>query len=909
MAESVVNILLQKLVDLTQQEWELLKGVHDEIAYIRNQFSKMQASLRDADSKAAINNEVKEWVKQVRDAAYEIEDVLDEYILSRLPMDGNSKHSITRRLKAGISHPFKCVKAKHKIGIQIQGLKKKIEELYKQREGFAFNEEGSSSSERKFITKRDPREDALLLEESDLVGLNGPRTKLVDYLLEAEKRLGVVAVLGEGGLGKTTLVKKVYDSSNVKDQFTHRAWITVSQTFDATSVLRSLIKQFFPGRDEVEKMEVIDLKQVVKNELQGKRYIVVLDDIWKLDAWKELKLVFPNDGESGSRIMVTTRSQNMAHICIEDYGHVYPHQHLDSDDSWKLFYRKAFSSQVKNMTSEKVLRDRSVKFLKKCNGLPLAIVTIGGLLSIKQPNEWDRVYQCLGSLMDGSKGAFEDIDDHLKDLRIVISLSYNDLPYHLKPCFLYLSNFPEDYSIRCSRLLRLWVAAGFVERRPNRDVTMEEIANDYLNELIQRSLVQVDKMDERMRIKSCKIHDHIRDFIIGKARDQNFVEVIAKEQEEEFQSSTSVSRRPPRHLSISGIQNQLPENKKSGSGIRSLFFFDSRIIPFSNFKLLRVLDLEHSNLGVFPSAIVNLLYLRYLSLRRNNIKEVPSLIGNLVYLETLNLKSTYVKQLPVEILKLTQLRNLSGSYPWIIVPDGIHVLTTLENLKAINADVEGSSIMIKGLQKLTQLRKLSIRWVREEDEMQLFASLGKMKYLLSLKLTSRSRKFQHSSHLSSLPSSLQKLHIQGGFDELPGWIDLLENLEILKLDYSRLTNDQMDRLGRLPNLVCLAFGYAAFDGEELNFAQGRFPRLKKLVLKTLENLIKIKVEEGAMPCIQSIRFVGCNNLEVPIGLEHLFTLHRIVHDHMPQHFIIGLEQYCWKTGFHPVIEERFDYPY
>ncbi|PIA44119.1 hypothetical protein AQUCO_01700024v1 [Aquilegia coerulea] len=929
MAESVVAFLLEKLVLVVDQEVELLKGVRNEINQMKDEFQSIKALLRRCRRKG-----VKEWVEQVRDVAYEIEDVLDEFILSHqtghTDTDTHGRGSFVRFI-ANVIHLFTCFEVEHEIGTHIKDIRIRIQEISNRRQRYNLInsvELGSTSSIVKLNnTKHDPREDALFLEEFQLVGIDGPREEITGYLLKTDRTtLGVVAIVGEGGLGKTTLVKKVYDSPKVEGHFPHRAWITVSQTFDAKSLFESLVKQLFPELEgaERETMELIELKQMLNVNLRGKRYVVVLDDIWNLDAWREFKNAFAIDNNSGSKIIVTTRYKSVANTCIQDYGNIYSLQRLNFEDSWKLFSKKAFKLNIEN-ASEQVLKNRSVKFLKKCDGLPLAIVAISGLLSMKQSSEWDKIYQNLGSLMDTSIAS----QSQLEDLYLVISLSYNDLPYHLKSCFLYLCIFPEDYSIKCPRLFQLWVAEGFVERRQHMDMTMEELASLYLDELIQRSLVQIDSMDTRRRVRSCRIHDLVREFIIVKARDQYLATVITVGEDHgelPFLSGTdySTGRRPQRQLSISCSGRQdtwtkvLTENSRSLSHLRSLFLF----MPYtgthlvhsfstaflSNFKLLRVLNLQDAGLEEFPNPIVDLFYLRYLSLRRNiAISHVPSLVGKLIHLETLDLKITQVYQLPVEILNLSHLRNLfiehfHALYQGVKLPAGIHNLATLEKLVGVDADDKESGVLVKELGMLTQLRKLGICNLRDEDGTQLFASVQKMKYLHSFRVSSKSKRFLHSNSLSSPPVSLKYLHMGGTLDELPGWILSLQNLEELHLSYSGLKNDPIEVLQVLPNLMILGLHYGSFDGEELSFAKGGFARLKMLLLWRLDNLNRVKVEEGAMPVVECIKFSHCYRLkELPLRLEHLTTLNEIEHRSMPQSFIDGLHEHCWKTGHLPRI--------
>ncbi|KAF5201801.1 Disease resistance protein rpp8 [Thalictrum thalictroides] len=200
---------------------------------------------------------------------------------------GHGRHGTTptRRIKGilqRIADFFHCLKSGHEIGSQIKDIKARIHEISSRRDRYNLRnlvEQGSTSSKVKSTTKHDPRENALFLEEFQLVGIDGAKEMLVGYLLEADTRLGVVSVFGEGSLGKTTIVKKVYDSPQVKEKFPYRAWITASQTFKATTLLRDLTKQLFPEFQEVDTMESMKLKQALNANLRGKRYLVVLDDI------------------------------------------------------------------------------------------------------------------------------------------------------------------------------------------------------------------------------------------------------------------------------------------------------------------------------------------------------------------------------------------------------------------------------------------------------------------------------------------------------------------------------------------------------------------------------------------------------------------------------------------------------
>ncbi|KAL5731290.1 hypothetical protein ACHQM5_004035 [Ranunculus cassubicifolius] len=928
MAEGVVMELLGKLASLIDQQVNLLQGVSNEIREVKDEFESVNAFLRDADAKVDTDRGVEEWVRQVQDVAYEIEDVLDAYVLNH----HSSWVGSTKAIYRGIPNFFRRLKVKHDIGNQLKDIKTRIQTISERRQRYNLitAEHLSTVSTR---TVRDPREDALFLDEFQLIGIDGAREKMLEYLLEEDTRLGIISIYGMGGLGKTSLAKKVYDNAKVKHQFPLRAWITLSQAFNTKSLLEGLFRQLFPEAPGQKEMEVIELKQKLTEELRGKRYVVVLDDIWSLDAWKNLKNALPNDNKSCSRIIVTTRFENIPNVsCVEGCVlHPYPLQTLNPEDSWNLFYKTAFKSNGAfksndpnvNFAPKNLSKAPFSKFLDKCNGLPLGIVAIGGLLSTKPRNEWDQVYQSFGAFMDGS------IASQVDDIRLVISFGYNDLPYHLKSCFLYLSLFPEDYSMKFSKLIRLWISEGFVknERRPGMTMTDEEVAKLYLNELIQRSLVQVEASDDHreLKSKSCRIHDLVRDFIVVKANNLNFASVISDEQDEEVLRHSPInhsSNQPPRRLAISSSKhrdiggNFLCESKKPNLQLRSLILFPrTKLIVLANptrFRLLKILDLENAGLKEFPLQIGNLVSLRYLSLRDNkDLMVIPDFVGKLVRLKTLDFKGVPVPQFSNTLFHLRQLQNLLltrySAFQLGTLPAGIHKLAALQKLGRV--DIKGS--LVNELGMLTQLRKLCVM-VEEKDVMQLFVSVDKLRFLRTLKVTLKIsssyphwHRFSKSQTLCPPSLSLQSLTINGALYQLPPWISSLHNLQKLVLQGTKLENSPIEALQVLPNLVTLELGADVFQGKSLSISSQGFPSLKKFTIWLLKYLNEIKVEQGAMPVIQHIEFWRCLELKkVPLGIEYLTTLQLINNIESPIAFVEGLKKHHWETGHCPRISEK-----
>ncbi|XP_028126562.1 putative disease resistance protein At1g50180 [Camellia sinensis] len=385
MAEIAVFHLLDNLAPFLQQEADLQIGVREEIEYIRDEFERMTAFLRVADAMEDNNPELKVWVKQVREAAYDIGDVLELYML-RL---GHRHGAGFRGFLHKVSCFIKTLKARHQIASEVQRMKSRVEEISKGHQRYhdiyGTLEQGSSSRSTGLNTAcHDYRRDDLLLHESELVGIDKPKSQLIRWLVHEDPRLKVFSVSGMGGLGKTTLVKKAFDDADVKNHFQSHVWITVSEPFKIEVLLKGIIKQLFeeikqPVPQGMDNMDTKNLKGIIHAFLQQKRYVLVFDDVWDIHAWQSFRCVFPI-GNCGSRVVLTTRNADFAFSASSEYhGDVCNLQPLTPEESWTLFCRKTFMENSCPSHLERL----SKSILNRCEGLPLAIVAISGLLSTK----------------------------------------------------------------------------------------------------------------------------------------------------------------------------------------------------------------------------------------------------------------------------------------------------------------------------------------------------------------------------------------------------------------------------------------------------------------------------------------------------------------------------------------------
>ncbi|GAY69270.1 hypothetical protein CUMW_270590 [Citrus unshiu] len=560
-------------------------------------------------------------------------------------------------------------------------------------------------------------------------------------------------------------------------------------------------------------MEEMELITTLRGHLKYKSYMIVFDDVWKIDFWGDVGHALL-DNKKSSRIIVTTRHMNVAKFCKSSSPvQVHELETLHPNEAWKLFCRKVFGpSSGGSCPSE--LRELSQDILAKCGGLPLAIVAVGGLLSTKNRvvSEWKKLFDRLGSML-GS-------DPHLKDCNRVLSEGYYDLPHHLKSCLLYFGLFPESCKINCARLIRLWIAEGFV--RYSKRPTSEQVAEEYLNELVDRSLVQVSERDISGRARICQVHDLMHEIIIRKTEELGFGRVLNGED----LSHCSKTRRITIQRSIDdGALERIKDSK-----VRSVFLFNVDRLPDSfmnasiaNFKLMKVLDLEDAPVDYLPEGVGNLFNLHYLSVKNTKVKIIPKSVGNLLGLEILDLKNSLVRELPVEIRNLKRLRYLmvyQYNYTAGVAEEaaaklleGFGSLTNLQKLGIIEADSEA----LKELMKLRQLRKLCIRPPNGngEDLCGLIANFENLENLTVL-MKSKEEVLDLQS-LSNPPQYLQRLYLRGNMKKLPDWIFKLKNVIRLGLNLSGFTQDPIRVLQALPNLLKLtltgAYNYELFHFE------------------------------------------------------------------------------------------------
>ncbi|KAF3440146.1 hypothetical protein FNV43_RR18424 [Rhamnella rubrinervis] len=875
MASAAIDLLIGRIVSIIEQETSLIGDVRDDVQEIKRELESMKSFLEDAEAQISHNTtEVdKTWVASVRDLAYEVEDAVDEFIYHMNQQQGGG--SFARFLHQTIYLP-KNLYEKHRIATKLQKIIKIVEAIPERRQRYLVDrKEGRSYDEVSDKWVQNYAESSLFMKEEELVGIEDKRKMLMGWLMDEEPRHTVVSLVGMGGSGKTTLAANVYNNESVKRSFICQAWITVSQTYVIEELLRSLIKEFYQtSRDilpaELNAKSYRELVQIMLNYLELKRFLIVFDDVWDTNLWEEIKVSIP-DNLLRSRIILTTRIEGIAFSSLGVERHIYHIEPLPPREAWKLFCMKAFSNYPDKRCPPE-FESLALKVLEKCEGLPLAIVALGGIMSSKKSMlEWTQVCNNLNwQLSDNPM---------LDKFNRILLLSFNDLPYRLKHCFLYCSLFPEDYEIGSKRLIGLWMAEGFIQ--DVKGITPEEVAESYLMELISRSMLQVVYRNPSGRPNTCKMHDLMRELAVSISEKEKFCAVNDKREDmEQFGA---------RRLSIVLTPDKEIKAWTTGmSQLRSLlvFFKDMVADPSSSnklpsgFKLLRVLDLEDFPLiEKLPDELIsNLFNLRYLNLRSTSIKELPKSISRLYNLQTLDIRNTEIETLPKGITKLKNLRHL---LMYRSPKEGFHFryikgtrvpwkMSRLNKLQVLSCIISEGDV-IKQVGSMTQLTRIGITDVKEEDGKDLCASLQKMKLLhyLFLMVTDEERTLGIDA-ISSPPPLLQTLILVGKLVRVPRWISCLDNLVHLYLRWSRLEEDVLPHIASLPCLGKLTL-INAYVGEKLCFREG-FSKLTCLDM-SLPQLEAITIEEGVMPHLERLDLYKCINLKtVPNGIEGLSNL-------------------------------------
>ncbi|XP_047947047.1 probable disease resistance protein At1g58390 isoform X2 [Salvia hispanica] len=841
MAESVANVSLETLRDLLVEETKFLLSVSGDVEKVKADLRSIHALLMKADRERRDSPTLKLYISQLKDLAFKAENLLETYAVEVESKREEGRRSLKDKFKRYICIMCECSSV-HEVGNEARHIISALAELTTKLESELGQESSSLSRQGDDERQRMLRQTYGHEVEPHFVGMESDIELLVSKVKDEKRQQRVVKIYGMGGLGKTTLARKVYNHTDLQSYA--RAWVCITQQFQPKAVFGDILKQL-DSNAQIGGMEEQELVRGIHSFSKERKCLVVIDDIWKNDDWDIIKKAFPVN----CNIILTTRSQNIANLESE------PHmlRFLTEDEGWTLLHK------VTDLSPDlKSLEDVGREIVSKCEGLPLSICVIGGILRAKEYDlpEWKKVNANMELYLRHGEGVEE-----YKIVKHVLELSYDALPYYLKPCFLYLACFPEDHNIDLERLYLLWMAEGFIsyqDKGPNE--TLRDVAQRYLTELVMRCMVQLHKAEYYSplnKFDKCGLHDLMHDLCSSKAEaeEEKFLKRIdASKYLTDILSPTQTRLVIPPSIgnSISRLAISCDfESKVSGisgleevKGLRSFILlqksygmidFKKSTIDFKMSQYLRIFVVEGCEFegGKLPIKVGELIHLRYLSLHNSKVGELPKSICNMPYLQTLDLRVRNGIRLPNVICKMKRLKHLFLPFHSIEVIggeklrlDGLHELETLEWINS-------KTTCIADIPKLISLQSLHVI-VCDEDSMSIVLS-NKNSQLRETHLEVKSCDLSSEKDMEVLNEGLMspslvflRMHECNMSGDFPRYKKgMCQNLVILGLFNCKGKVD-VEEFGKYPMLQELTLQDFVKMAETITFRSNSFPQLKHL---------------------------------------------------------------------------------
>ncbi|XP_028754366.1 putative disease resistance protein RGA3 [Neltuma alba] len=489
MTEAMIEVAIETLSSLIQNELGFFLGVDAEMKRLSSVLTTITAVLEDAEEKQLTNKSLNDWLRKLRDAAYLLDDILDECSTHTLSLQYQDKVQTSCLCSFNPTH----VKFRYKIAKKLKDISQRLDQIAEERLRFHLRE--TVHERRNEIMEW--QQTTSIITQPQFYGREADKAKIVDFLVRDASNLedlSVYPIIGIGGLGKTTIVQHVFHDERVVNHFEQRIWVCVSEEFSLKRRSKAIIEA--ATGHACADLDLEPLQRQLQEVLGRKRYLLVLDDVWNenREKWDKLKSVLAC-GSKGASILTTTRLTTVARIT----GTVSPHQLslLSENYCWKLFRQRAFGSEEEER-EELITIGRDI--VRKCNGVPLAAKTLGSLLCFQSnEKEWLRIKESeIWNLP-------QEEDSVLPALR----LSYLNLPAKLRRCFAYLAVFPKDRRMSKKQVIELWMANGFLST--NGGFEVEDDGDRVWNELYLKSFFVDVETDEFAYDTWFKIHDLVHD--------------------------------------------------------------------------------------------------------------------------------------------------------------------------------------------------------------------------------------------------------------------------------------------------------------------------------------------------------------------------------------------------------------
>ncbi|KAM0930658.1 hypothetical protein ACQ4PT_000846 [Festuca glaucescens] len=725
----------------------------------------------------------------------------------------------------------------------------------------------------------------------DVVGkrIEDDARQLVDRLTQAQGRAAceVVAIIGPDGIGKTTLAKAVYESARVRCIFEIRSWVRLCRGYAEAGLLSQVVDA--GGGDTTGDESVADLEAMLASLVANKRFLLVVDDVWYGGVWEDALRSRLERGGRGSKVLITARSGSIARAM--GASHVHRVNRLSADDGWLLLRATACVADDESDAGQ--LKGLGERLVEKCGGIPLAIEAVAGVLRTREASagEWEEVLGSPAWLLKGLP------DNAMTPLY----LCYDDLPCHLKQCFLYCSLFPPGFAVDRRALVQQWIAERFVQARVG--ATVEDVAEEYYDELVGRNLLQTTEEDAHGGggTERCKMHEMLHALAQLLLQGEGFTGDAQRSLDEGDGSFA------PRRVSLPGRNMAaIPDWVLKSDRIRTLLLPKNPLATagktFEKMHHLRVLDLSETGLELVPETLGNLVHLRFLNLSRTRIHAVPESIGNLRSLKFLLLRECKsLHALPKSIEHLRGLRDLDLA--GTVINAGAFRVGELRSLKLLRyfavTSTEARATQDRGewplaeLKHLYQLRTLHVQKLEKaaspaeaaEAALAVKTSLRELALSCSgnvnlLQTPTEVRKIEAVFQELNPPECLESLKIANYFGtKFPTWLSASSLPNLRRLDIIGC-NLPLPPLGQLPELRSLHIADSSalkfIDAEFMgcNHHQVPFPKLENLHLQGLHKLQRwMEIEAGALPSLQAMQLESCPVLRrLPGGLRHVTSL-------------------------------------
>ncbi|XP_051140570.1 putative late blight resistance protein homolog R1A-3 isoform X2 [Andrographis paniculata] len=755
--------------------------------------------------------EFRDVAGQVRNIAYGVEHLIDSFLVGEAPL-----WYLTVSLKNVIHN--------------VERIQARVREMLK-------NYESRALIVSKDYCARQPLQWRMGAEDGDIGNgfFEEEEMSILEKLMGGTESLQIISIVGTPGLGKSTLAKKLHDHPSVVERFDRRSFSIVSQNYHRKNLLSDILSNLEEGA-ETEGLDEDGVAIKIRQILLGRRCLVTLDDIWSYNTWDDLRICFA-DVANGSRILFTSRNKDVA----PPGSVVNKLPFWSNDQCWRLLERKIFGRG----TCHEELKRIGQEIAAKCKGLPLVATVIGGVLSSmdKEVLTWENVARNLDSYLSL---------DQNKSIMQILELSYTHLPHHLKPCFLYFGVFQEDTEISVTKLIQLWIAEGFVNKSKKKEA--ESLGEEYLIDLINKSLVIVVKRRSNGGAKTCVVHDLLHDMCLRIGEAENFLKREIRDQ----------WRFDPKYCA--GIESFFLSNRlvlqssckclqPYGPWIRSFFLSasPSEHLSVDNLKLLRVLDClaQYWSSSYNVIGIERLVNLRYLSLR-----QAPKCILNLTNLEYL-IVAREIRLSPA-ILKMPKLRYLRA---YNVIPDN-----SCRNISETN-NLEFLSLFYIEKQNYDEILKYSPHLRRLKCNFFSSSRKGKaiiprcfdLSFLRALESLSVSSSGRCRMIEIRFPDTLRKVSLNGFCFpwRKMSMLGALPNLEVLKLRRDAFVGKRWEtREFEFQKLRWLELWHLDVEQWEVSCGD-HFPKLEQLVVRFCNFLVRIPREIGHIGSLQSIKVWCC----------------------------------------------------